>query len=825
MIDPSQSDVSQLNGCGCCSGLEFRTPAEVANRPGLNAIAYRVGTHPDFFDSMLASLSSPQLPALSGLQTRRGDDFTVGLLDAWATVADVLTFYQERIANESYLRTSVERFSLLQQARLIGYELRPGVAAGTFLAFTLESAAESPQVTLIDAGVKVQSIPGPCEVPQIFETVERIEARVEWNTLLPQMSKRVIPRFGAKHVFLKGTETNLKPGDALLLVGKEREDDTRSERWDFRRVTKVTPFHEDKYTLLEWDEGLGTTSPRRVEPAANPTIYALRQRASLFGHNAPHPATLANDTLTHYGLDGKKDWLFDISDQTIHLDTVYPGILPGSWLVLSTPEHRELYRARTVTESSLALFTLAGKTSQLELDTDVNLGKFDGVNYRSVAVFGQSEMLEIADEPLTVPITGAQIILFEPPRDLKKGQLLVASGHDEATGKPLREVVSVSDISNATLTVTPPLSGRYKRKTFSFNGNVARATHGESVREIVGSGDGTQPFQRFKLRQSPVTYVSAANASGARSTLRVFVDELEWHEVDTLYGHGPTERIFVAQLGDDHTTTIMFGDGETGARLPTGQDNVRAVYRKGIGREGLLKDGQLSLLLTRPLGVKAVANAGDTTGGDDRETIDAARLNAPLTVLTLDRIVSLRDYEDFTRAFAGITKALATWTWDGRKRGVFLTVAGPKGAPVERGSELYTNLLGALGKAGDPFVPVLAESFRTAPFKIVGRFQVEPDYIPEKVKADVDAALLRRFSLESMRFGEPISLSQVIATIQATPGVAMVDVDKLVRLDGKETVHGRLLAAMPEYTADGQAKGAELLVLDPVHLAELTVIS
>jgi len=59
------------------------------------------------------------------------DRFRHRPLDGWATVADVLTFYQERIANESYLRTAIERRSLLELARKIGYELRPGIAAGT----------------------------------------------------------------------------------------------------------------------------------------------------------------------------------------------------------------------------------------------------------------------------------------------------------------------------------------------------------------------------------------------------------------------------------------------------------------------------------------------------------------------------------------------------------------------------------------------------------------------------------------------------------------------------------------------------------------------
>ena len=48
---------------------------------------------------MLQRIATTQ--ALAALQTRSDDDYAITLLDMWATVADVLTFYQERIANES----------------------------------------------------------------------------------------------------------------------------------------------------------------------------------------------------------------------------------------------------------------------------------------------------------------------------------------------------------------------------------------------------------------------------------------------------------------------------------------------------------------------------------------------------------------------------------------------------------------------------------------------------------------------------------------------------------------------------------------------------
>src|SRR4029453_9347438 len=182
-LDPT---LRALDDCGCCAGLGAETPGRVQNRPGLSAIAYRSGTWREFKASLLASLSAERHAPLARLTTRADDDFTIALLDAFATVADVLTFYQERIANEAYLRTATERRSILELARLIGYELRPGVAAETRLAFTVDDAPGAPGRVTIDVGVKVQSVPGQDEKPQTFETVEQIEARAAGNARAPR---------------------------------------------------------------------------------------------------------------------------------------------------------------------------------------------------------------------------------------------------------------------------------------------------------------------------------------------------------------------------------------------------------------------------------------------------------------------------------------------------------------------------------------------------------------------------------------------------------------------------------------------------------------
>ena len=103
---------------------------------------------------------TPTFP-LADLTTREASDSAIALLDAWATVADVLTFYQERIADEGYLRTATERRSVLGLARLVGYALRPGVASTAYLAYTIEedrsvTPPKGMEVT-IPAGSRAQS--------------------------------------------------------------------------------------------------------------------------------------------------------------------------------------------------------------------------------------------------------------------------------------------------------------------------------------------------------------------------------------------------------------------------------------------------------------------------------------------------------------------------------------------------------------------------------------------------------------------------------------------------------------------------------------------
>jgi predicted phage baseplate assembly protein len=457
--------------------------------------------------------------------------------------------------------------------------------------------------------------------------------------------------------------------------------------------------------------------------------------------------------------------------------------------------------------------------------------QFDQFILRETTVYAAGEALELAPIPIVDVIQGSSTTLSGAYLGLQVGRTVVVTGErDDLRGVTVSEAMTLADVTLdegfTTLTFEVGLLYPYVRSTVTLNANVALATHGETRSEVLGGGDAGQVFQRLTLRQPPLTYTSAPTPSGGVSTLEVRVNDQLYQEVPTLYGHGPTERIYITRTDDDGKTAVQFGDGKTGARLPTGQNNVMAAYRQGIGSAGLVRAGQLGLLMTRPLGVREVTNPLDATGAADPESGDDIRKNAALTLRTLDRIVSLQDYEDFARAFSGITKALATWTWNGQQSGVLITVAGPGAALVAEGTMLYDNLVNAIRSFGDPFIPLSVATYRPAFFKVSAKVKIAFGYTQETVLQAVQDRLRNAFSFAARNFGQPVVLSEVIAEMQDVAGIDALTVTQLYRLDDDPTASLQAqLVADPPRTAIAQATlGAELLTLDPAPLADIGVM-
>lgn len=857
MSTPRDLTLRDATDCGCCAGIGPSTPGVVFNRPGLTAIAYRSATWHAFKQSLLAALSGSAHAELAGLATRDDDDFSIALLDAVAVVGDVLTFYQERIANESYLRTATERLSVLELARLIGYELKPGVAASTLLSFMVDDSIGAPGVATVDVGVKVQSVPGHEETPQTFETIEKIEARVAWNAMRPKRTAPQDPAVMSSHLWLRGIATDLKIGDVVLLVGPEREGSSTDEHWDARYVAAVQADFAADRTHVTLGARLGSVDAA-VAPSSAPKAYAMRTRASAFGYNAAEWKAMSLDFRKNYSGDATppNEWPdfvavntaslelvttapasrqrtasraaqdavvgIDLTNHaftsTVDLDLVYPAVQAGGWMVLATPRLVELYRVTSAVATARADFGLTGKTTRVTLSGE-SLDQFTNA-VRSLSVFAQSQELPLAEAPIDPPVTGlvSALTLDGNIGDIPEGRVLLVVGKRAADGSEVSESLVLDHVEmagvNSRLVFTTALVNSYQLDSVAIHGNVAHATHGESVAEVLGAGNAAVPYQRLALRQAPLTFVrNATSPSGAASTLGVRVNDVLWTEVPSFFERAPADRVYTTRLDDAGTTVVHFGDGVHGARLPTGRENIRASYRKGLGVGGNVRAGQLSTLLTRPLGLRGAVNPQPAVGGDDAETLDAASVNAPITVLTLDRVVSLQDYADFARAYAGIAKSLATWSWDGERRGVFITVSGPNGAAVA--NDVLDLLTGTIRNAGDPFVPLRIASYRPATFRTAFKVKYDPHYDAAMVAAAIVTAFRTRFGFASRTFGQTVALSEVMATVQQVAGVVAVDVDALARIDhiGGNGLLNPLPAALPQAASLTNTLAAELLTL------------
>ena len=512
----------------------------------------------------------------------------------------------------------------------------------------------------------------------------------------------------------------------------------------------------------------------------------------------------------------------------IALDSIYDQIKPGSWVIIERPPREQVAsepgkRPNTIVAQvtkvetvAKADFSISAKVTQLTLSANwLDPEDTSFFVIRNTTVYAQSEPLELADEPVGEPVCGNNVELDRLYDGLKSGRWLIVSGeradipntdgvqaselvmlagvtqdihriklNADTTGKEVFQEL-LGDRAHTFLQFDKDLAYCYKRETVKIYGNVAEATHGETRAEVLGSGDGARALQSFDLKQSPLTFIAAPTPAGAESTLSVRVNDVLWHEADSLSELKATDRSYITRTDDESKTTVVFGNGKQGARLPTGVDNVRAVYRSGIGKPGNAKANQITLLQTRPLGVKSVANPMPATGGADRESRDQARRNAPLAVTALDRLVSVQDYADFARTFAGIGKAMASRISDGRRQLVHLTIAGADDIAIDVDSALYRNLVQALYDFGDAHQAFQVDVRELVIIFISANVRIMDDYIWESVEPKMRAKLLDTFSFERRELGQDVLLSEVTSAIQSVEGVAYTDVDTLVGVPEK----------------------------------------
>jgi photosystem II stability/assembly factor-like uncharacterized protein len=354
--------------------------------------------------------------------------------------------------------------------------------------------------------------------------------------------------------------------------------------------------------------------------------------------------------------------------------------------------------------------------------------------------------------------------------------------------------------------------------TLQVHGNVVAATEGVTVAgEVLGDGDAAAANQTFTLAQPPSFM---RDTDGVKSTLAVYVQRQLWEEVLALYGSDGESRVYRTRLDPLGRATLIFGSGWTGARLPSGRDNVVATYRTGMSSRSVPAGG-LSLLATRPLGLDAVNNPLSTTPGALAEGREEIRWKAPRTLRTLGRIVSLQDFEDFALDFPGIEKARAWGMIIGGSQAVQITLAAAGGEPIPEGGGLILELLDAIHRSRALDTPVYLQSYRAVRVLTAANVQVAPGFLWDDVRKDILAAVADEFGFARSRFGGGISAAAVVSAMQRVRGVQGVDLDSFSwagRSGGGEDPRERRAAPPSWDPAARELVPAELVFLDPPAL-------
>jgi uncharacterized phage protein gp47/JayE len=855
-----------MNGlCGCCQSPANLTPLEIYNRPGLSAVAYRIGTYASFREAMLEAIATT--PELAGLGTRQDDDFSITLLDLWAAVADVLTFYQERYANEIFLRTAQQPQSLRRLAALLGYNPRPGVAAMAELAFS----ADAGKVIQVPIGLRVQSAPAQNQQPQTFETLEAQVVDWRFNNLriyskpftgnpLTQGSTRVV----LDRIAGPALAATLAVNDSVVLF-----NDSGAEPAEEKKIAAIQT--EDDRVILHWSAPVAGANWN-----ANTRVYKFGRRFRLFGYNAPASFMQPDSDPS---VPGGIGWTFNkVSDQSypvneatyfgfkryLYLDTRYNDLPPNVKLLASDALGTTFANGLAVDAAPDSFGGMSDTVTRIFIDEEAAFN-----DRRTVVVYelsGQQITLWsgryqplINDAVLYLPgvyVEDAQGQGVEVARTIQQNSFapgVVIHLQDLDVGRKFLLTDETNQPARAVLQspaiIDPPgaLPGSFvhlvltvesdtlalKNTSAILMGNVISASHGETVtNEVLGSGNTSQKFQSFELQKNPLTYIPGPGPDGVVSSLNVRVNGLMWQEAAGLFGEPANAQMFSTSTAEDGKRQVQFGDGMQAALLPTGTANVTATYRVGSGIAGRVGANALTTLLDRLQGLSSVTNPLTAEGGADPETMPAIRNNAPRTVRTFGRIVSLQDFQDLITASGEVAKAEAIWIWDGFAPAVYLTVAGQAGGVFSDPSSLAVNL----SNARDPNHRLLIGNYRSVPVQLSATILTLPQYVQADVLKAAINAVLNALSFDNLGLGQSIHLSGMYTVLQDVPGVQAADITLLAfrqpdgmsnadfdayldsrgveRLsDGSVALvqgHLRIFSARPDSSAPGKVLAAEL---------------
>ena len=814
----------------CRDELVF--PRRIFNRPGLDRIRYRIGTYSEIRDALLHWIDTN--PGLQNYTHRQSDDAGIALLEGAAVLGDILTFYQELYANEKFLRTAEWRDSMADVVRLIGYRLSPGIGGrGTF---AFEVRGDRP--VTIPRGFRVSAEVTGREGQSDFETIASsiaLPALSHFSLHRQPMLAGIAAgatRFSVDTAALAAAHVTVEKGDRLMIAANT------GAAADRRQIVVVDAvrqqFERTEITIKGQWQGVAIASP---------VAYKLGRTFRFFGYNAPTKLTTVSSSgtvsQTDVDFSYRTGWPYGTrvfrmwsaysplpSEASFPLDQQVDDLAPGSVLLATlslseasqgNPVWQNVMFERRIVGTHAETITrgnMTGGATVVDLDdemairltvggdppglwTDIRTVTFHEVIGERFAMSGarvassstdRTQLYFYSDPATYQAIDGRRLQLARGA--VVEETIVTIDPAAPATGTTLRRLrlgpaLTAFALSDFPLDPTPAVT------PVVAYGNLVDATQGRTEREaILGNGDSRQAFQTFKLPKTPLTYHNHAGSTPPEQPeLQVWVGDRQWTFVPSLFGRGPAEEIFIVREDAIGDSWVQFGDDVTGARLPSGINNVRAIFRTGHAAFGPLREDTNVSPGGRLDRLDKIRLLGIATGGDVPEDANNAREAAPGKTQSLGRLVSIKDFESETLAIAGVWRVSARWALSGGVPAMVLTILMRTG----RDAELSTvrDILNGYNRCRGPQrFPIVVEQGRLEYVYLDASVSLDPSLDPATVVQRIKAALGVSgaegdgvdgsdglMATGKRRFGDREYATRFAGTIQNVPGVRWADVN------------------------------------------------
>lgn len=742
--------------CGC-------EVQKVVILPGQSSIPYGPGTFASFRAALLHSL--PDETALSVWSPTAEGDLALQMVEWWAYLADILSLYTGRIANQDYIGTADTAASVSALLRVLGYRPRPGIGATGTVAFDAKAAVEVP------LGLRLQSKPGPGTPPQTFETGQRVKAIPnDGVTALIHGRGLVLLKDGVSVVVKGKPAPPVKVGDELLFMMRHPRPMTNPF------VMSVTAAEVPKSGLAAGNTKITLDAGRRLAGYRAADLVVGKMRTS----SKPW-AALKTPLAAGPGI--------------LHMSSLTRQIRPGDPVLIEggPPSRPPIRLLAVVIYTQEVVWYANGDPTQPWKNPTTGDGKVVGMPVPHTVLrfsprinpsspyldslqvkHGFKPLGELLPSPVESFHTSRpdRLIAIPPASFAIPPRHKVLLEDVNKTGTAAEAVLDkqgrlvVSNFDDPSLVLFAPIRVFYQTVSISRGSTV--------VSEVIGSGNALVAGQDFVLQKSPVTYLQDKRSGSGplyQSTVRLWVDGIEWSEVPSFYGATADARIFITKEDASGKTHVQFGDGVNGSRLPTGAGNVVATYRYGSGAAAP-GAGAISSL-PKPLpNLGAVHAPAPVGGGADPDPPAQLARYAPRSVLTFGRAVSADDYESIAAQAPGVNRARSYWIWDAAAQRALVTIfVGDDSAAVASAQQ-------AIDDAADPNRPVRVQL--ATPVSIRLRLQVEVDsaWQTGPVLAAVRAALADPdtglFGSSRIEIGQRFYESRIQAACMAVPGVVAI---------------------------------------------------